>query len=227
MTKFAPSTEALTTREAADRLGVSMRTVQLWVERNILPAWKTPGGHRRIPADAVEQVAASQRAAYGRPLRMQPGGIEVLLVEDDAFQRELVGGMLEASLPNLRLRVAGDGYEGLIRAGQQTPDVLIVDIAMPGMDGLRMLRSLMANEDFAAMRIVVFSSLDPEEIAERGGLPDGVAFLQKPVLPADLIAAVFGEIPAHIVPTAPSALLDHEPPIAAPTNPASFVTAQS
>lgn len=187
--------EALTTREAADVLGVSMRTVQLWVESGILPAWKTPGGHRRIPADAVEQVASSQRAAYGRPLRMHPGGIEVLLVEDDAVQRELVGGMLRHSLPSLRLRVAGDGYEGLVRAGQQTPDVLVTDISMPGLDGLRMVRSLMSNPDFAATRMVVFSCLDDEEIRERGGLPSGVVFVPKPVQPELLISAVVGGAP--------------------------------
>lgn len=187
------TTEALTTREAAELLGVSMRTVQLWVESGILPAWKTPGGHRRIPVDAVERVAASQRAAYGRPLRMQPGGIEVLLVEDDALQREVVGGILRDSLPSLRLRVAGDGYEGLVRAGQQTPDVLVTDISMPGMDGLRMVRSLMSNPDFAATRVVVFSCLNEEDIRERGGLPSGVVFVPKPVQPVQLIAAVVGE----------------------------------
>jgi excisionase family DNA binding protein len=187
------SKDTLTTREAAERLGVSMRTVQLWVEDGILPAWKTPGGHRRIPADAVGRVAASQRNAFGKPLRMQPGGIEVLVVEDDPFQRELIGAMLEAHLPNLRLRVAGDGYEGLIRAGQQTPDVLIADISMPGMDGLRMLRSLLANSAFSMMRTVVVSSLTAEEIAERGGLPAGISFLAKPLQAEQLIAAVVGE----------------------------------
>ncbi|MBI2732422.1 MAG: excisionase family DNA-binding protein [Aquabacterium sp.] len=49
----------LTTREAAVRLGVSLRTVQLWVEANILPAARTPGGHRRIPYNAVEALALS------------------------------------------------------------------------------------------------------------------------------------------------------------------------
>ncbi len=193
MSDTAMAGEALTTREAAQRLGVSMRTVQLWVENGILPAWKTPGGHRRLPIDAVERVAASQRAAYSRPLRMQQGGIRVLLVEDDPFQRELFGGMLEEALPNLHLRVAGDGYEGLIRAGQQVPDVLITDIAMPGMDGLRMLRSIRANAEFAQTRVVIVSSLSRDDVAERGGLPGGVIFLPKPVLPEEFIAAVVGE----------------------------------
>lgn len=198
--------DTLTTREAAERLGVSMRTVQLWVEDGILPAWKTPGGHRRIPVDAVSRVAASQRSAFGKPLRMQPGGIEVLVVEDDPFQRELIGAMLETHLPNLRLRVAGDGYEGLIRAGQQVPDVLIADINMPGMDGLRMLRSLLANSAFAMMRTVVVSSLTDEEIAERGGLPEGVSFLPKPLQADQLIAAVVGEATAMPVSAAPAVL---------------------
>jgi excisionase family DNA binding protein len=186
---------ALTTREAAERLGVSMRTVQLWVEAGVIPAWKTPGGHRRIPADAIDRVSDSQRAAFGRPLRIQPGGIEILLVEDDPFQRELIAGMLRCHLPHLHLRTAADGYEGLIRAGQKTPDVLIVDVAMPGMDGLRMLRSLMSRPEFAAMRVVVFSGLEETEIAARGGLPPDVAFLAKPVQPEHLIAAMVGEWP--------------------------------
>jgi excisionase family DNA binding protein len=57
----------LTTREAAQRLGVSLRTVQLWVEADILPAARTPGGHRRIPHNAVEALALSTGLG-GEPL---------------------------------------------------------------------------------------------------------------------------------------------------------------
>ena len=46
----------LTTREAASLLGVALRTVQLWVEAGKLSAWKTRGGHRRIPRQAVESL---------------------------------------------------------------------------------------------------------------------------------------------------------------------------
>jgi excisionase family DNA binding protein len=56
---LGPAARMLTTREAALRLGVSLRTVQLWVEADILPAARTPGGHRRIPYNAVEALALS------------------------------------------------------------------------------------------------------------------------------------------------------------------------
>ncbi|MBH1986704.1 MAG: excisionase family DNA-binding protein [Burkholderiales bacterium] len=56
---LGPGARMLTTREAALRLGVSLRTVQLWVEADILPAARTPGGHRRIPHNAVEALALS------------------------------------------------------------------------------------------------------------------------------------------------------------------------
>jgi excisionase family DNA binding protein len=186
--------ESLTTSGAAKRLGVSLRTVQLWVESGALPAWKTPGGHRRIPVEAIEKVLANQTAAFARPLRIQPGGMEVLLVEDDPFQRELIAGMLKCSVPNLQLRTAEDGFEGLIRVGQRTPDVLIADIAMPGMDGLQMLRSLMARHEFNAVRVVVISGLSAEEIAARGGLPADAAFVAKPVQPEQLFFAMTGDL---------------------------------
>ena len=70
---LGPGSRMLTTREAAQRLGVSLRTVQLWVEVDILPAARTPGGHRRIPYNAVEALALSTGLG-GDPLAAAAGG---------------------------------------------------------------------------------------------------------------------------------------------------------
>jgi len=51
-------TEYLSTRQAALRLGVSLGTVQNMVENGVLEAWKTAGGHRRIPVASVETLLA-------------------------------------------------------------------------------------------------------------------------------------------------------------------------
>lgn len=53
--------EFLSTRQAAQRLGVSLGTVQNMVENGVLDAWKTAGGHRRIPASSVDNLLAKRR----------------------------------------------------------------------------------------------------------------------------------------------------------------------
>ncbi len=57
----------LTTREAAHMLGVAVSTAQLWMESGALPAWKTPGGHRRVRLSAVRQLQARQGGAGMAP----------------------------------------------------------------------------------------------------------------------------------------------------------------
>lgn len=57
-TSIAP-TEPLSTRQVAHMLGVTVRTVQLMVDRGDLQAWKTPGGHRRISPDSVQAWMSS------------------------------------------------------------------------------------------------------------------------------------------------------------------------
>lgn len=57
----------LTTREAAQLLGVAVSTAQIWMESGALPAWKTPGGHRRVRLSAVRQLQAEQCDGAGEP----------------------------------------------------------------------------------------------------------------------------------------------------------------
>lgn len=56
MKKHDALSNICSTREASEMLGVSQRTVQLWVESGVLKAWKTPGGHRKISLSSVNQI---------------------------------------------------------------------------------------------------------------------------------------------------------------------------
>lgn len=56
-------TEIVTTKQAADMLGVAVSTVQKWVELGKLASWKTPGGHRRIPVASIRAVLQKSSAA--------------------------------------------------------------------------------------------------------------------------------------------------------------------
>ena len=137
---FTLKRDFLSTREAATRLGVALSTVQLWVETGVLPAWKTPGGHRRIPADVIDSIQARQRSVLSST--PTPELFRALVVEDDPVQRELYSRQFsEWNLP-IQLFMAEDGFEGLVLIGRHSPDLVITDLAMPEMDGFKMIRRL-------------------------------------------------------------------------------------
>lgn len=168
----------VSSREAADLLGISLRTAQLWVENGVLLAWKTPGGHRRILLSSVQQVLA-ERAKVRRP-GSPNARLRVVIVEDDPDLSELLRLCVSQVSEDIDVICAKDGFEGLIRVGQAHPDILITDLNMPGMDGFRMIRALGVGEN-APRKIIVVTALSRPEIAEKGGLGAEVQILEKPV----------------------------------------------
>ncbi len=179
------------TKEAATMLGVSHRTVQLWVENGVLQAWKTAGGHRRIALASVNRLVDQRSHAIQAPVaaHAEDTGKKVLLVDDDStmlrlYELEMAGW----DLP-LEVTKASNGFEALIRIGETRPDLLISDLSMPGMDGFRMIRTLRTDRAYANMAIIVISGLDRATIKSMG-LPEDIPVFSKPVPFADLHRAV-------------------------------------
>ena len=107
--------------------------------------------------------------------------VRVLIAEDEPIFQELYKGtMSKWGLP-LRIEVVDNGFDGLVAVGRHVPDVLIVDLLMPGMDGFEMVRSLRANSALGGMDIIVVSALENAEIEARGGLPADVVRYVKPI----------------------------------------------
>ncbi|MBI3382785.1 MAG: excisionase family DNA-binding protein [Aquabacterium sp.] len=212
---LGPAARMLTTREAAVRLGVSLRTVQLWVEANILPAARTPGGHRRIPYNAVEALALSTglggepvpRSALNRhnerpllddaPVPSLPelgrsgAPMDVLLVADDQDWQARCAQAMEPYGAAVKLRFAETGYLALLQIGQKVPDLLITNLELPGMDGMAMLRTLERCESIANMRILALTDSGEHELARRGGLPRSAEVMRLPVT-AEAVAVRVG-----------------------------------
>ena len=172
--------EFLTTREAAKRLGVSLGTVQHMVESGALEAWKTLGGHRRIPVAALEAHLGRRRAMTPSTAEAS-SRLELLIAEDDPNLQKLYKLTIERWGMPLNLRIVNNGFDGLVQVGQRTPDVLISDLMMPGMDGFEMIRRLRENNELAHMDIIVISAIDPEEVLAREGFPPGITVFNKPI----------------------------------------------
>jgi len=181
------------TKEAAATLGVSHRTVQLWVENGTLQAWRTAGGHRRITVESVNRLVDGRRIAIGAPpapaSAPTPGKPRVLVVDDDPlmlrlYELEMAGWGLDLDVVK-----ANNGFEALIRIGEQRPDLLVSDLNMPGMDGFRMIRTLREDSGTAGMKMIVVSGLDRATIKAMG-LPADIPVFPKPVPFGELRGAV-------------------------------------
>ena len=169
----------ISTREAADLLGISLRSAQLWVENGALLAWKTSGGHRRILLHSVQKILDERKNSSTETILKSPQALKIAIVEDDPDVVSLLKMTIESLDFASIVQTRSDGFKGLIMLGTFQPDVLIADLNMPDMDGFRMLRSIEGSE-FSPKKIIVTTALSTAEITERGDLPPGALILQKP-----------------------------------------------
>ncbi len=187
--------EFLSTRQAAQRLGVSLGTVQNMVESGVLDAWKTAGGHRRIPASSVEALLAKRRKQITRP-GDSGSKLDILIAEDDSTLQRLYQLTFDSWKLPVKLRIVSNGFEGLLQVGQQMPDILIADLMMPGMDGFEMIKQLRTKSELSPMDIIVVSAIDSGEVRERG-IPSDVTVFGKPIPFHEIKGFVLGRLAAR------------------------------
>ena len=156
-----------TSMEAASLLMVSAVTIREWARKGLLPSVSTAGGHRRFLFDSLQHFAHEHGIRLedlpvhgtGRPKR-------ILLVDDDLVFVEYLREIALAADAGVQVECAADGFQ----AGQLTetlrPQLVVLDINMPGFDGIDLCRRLRANPTTATARLVVLSgALSSEHIA--------------------------------------------------------------
>lgn len=186
----------ITTHQAAKLLGVTVRTIQNWVNTNQLQATHTRGGHRRIllsDAQAFLERKEHKSAPPPSANRTQVNRVlKVLVVEDDATILKLYELKLRDFVVPCELVTASDGLQGLLMLGLHKPDILILDLMMPEMNGFDLLRTLQGMPELKHLKVIVVSALAAADILKQGGLPSGVAILPKPVS-FDVIETMFAQ----------------------------------
>lgn len=178
--------KTLTTREASILLGVSLRTVQLWVEAGVLNAWKTQGGHRRISLESVEQVIAERenilnlKSNKRQKLFATTNLFNVLIAEDNEVYRDLLEYYFKSLDIPVQITFVEDGFECLISLGKQMPDLIITDLNMPKISGFEVIRHLLASDVYDNVQIIALTGLSQADIDDKGGLPERVKVFFKP-----------------------------------------------
>jgi CheY-like chemotaxis protein len=112
----------------------------------------------------------------------------VLVADDDPDIVALVKTVLE--LGGYEVMTAGDGIEALALAGERRPDLAVLDVAMPELDGLEVLRRLRAAEDTSETPVVLLSARVQEADVALGFATGATAYVRKPFSPRELAQRV-------------------------------------
>src|SRR5436853_3679243 len=92
--------------------------------------------------------------------------LEILLIEDDEDVADVYRTRLEAD--GYRVTIARDGKDGLERAMTDHPDLIFVDLRLPGFDGFEVIRRLRAESSTTAIPVVILTNYDEPELRQRG-----------------------------------------------------------
>jgi excisionase family DNA binding protein len=174
----------LTLGQAARYLGVAQSTIRKWSDQGRLSAFYTPGGHRRYRLRDLEAFVAG--SAGGAPAPSSRPAQLVLIVDDDPRIREFVRVNLE--MDGFAVREAGSADEGLAALEDEPPDLILLDVMMPKVDGWEMLQRVRERHGVDSIQVIMFSGQvehDGTDQAEAGGAQ---AFVGKPFNPQDLVA---------------------------------------
>ena len=168
----------LTLGQAAKFLGVAQSTIRKWSDQGRVPAFYTPGGHRRF-----RRVDLEVFVDRSGPVGLRRRGPLVLVVDDDAGLREYMRVNLE--LAGYAVREAESGEQALAAIEDQAPDLVLLDVVMPGLDGWQLLRQL--EERHGSIPVIMFSGTVDEAAAAEAASHGARGFVGKPFDPEELL----------------------------------------
>ena len=169
--------DILTIPEAATFCAVDRVTMWRWVKSGGLKVSVTPGGHHRILKEDMESFLIDS-GMYPLATKSFPRN-RILIVDDDPMIQETFN--LTLSSYKYETETAGDGFEAGINTVQFRPDLIILDLIMPEMDGFEVCRYLKNDPTTSSVKILILTGYDTEENREKileAGADD---FLSKPV----------------------------------------------
>lgn len=192
---MAQRTTAELVREIRDRSGLTQEALarELGVSFATVNAWER-GRSRPRPA----HVEALHERARQLGITM---GITVLLIDDDPIACAVIENQLMASSLPVTVLTADNGSIGLVLCGMHRPDLILLDLLMPGIDGVEVSRRLGHIDGLERTEVVFITAASDPELLEAARGTGNRVFV-KPITEEDLEGLVIGASAAVTVPLA-------------------------
>jgi excisionase family DNA binding protein len=149
--------EILTVSQACKYCKVSSKTIINWIEAGHIKAYKTVGGHRRIKKEDLDEFMRKN----AMPIPAESKGEErrkILVVDDDKIIVETLVQALEEDEYGYELISASDGFEAGLQVNHFKPDLIILDIMMPDINGYEVCQKIKCNPLTQNTKIIVLSA---------------------------------------------------------------------
>jgi two-component system OmpR family response regulator len=164
-----------TTHDLSRLLHVNPRSVINWIEQDLLQSFRTPGGHRRVRHEDL--LAFLRKHKIPMPGALAGGSFSVLIVEDEEDVSKMIQTFMETQ-NGYKVSTATDGINALLAVGRDRPDLMILDIKIPGVDGIEVCRQIKADPKGKTAIIAISGQSDNGTRAIEAGAD---AFLNKPL----------------------------------------------
>ena len=147
-----------------------------------VPYWPQPRDGWRLPMAVHVAAAALRDASVGRRQT-------ILVVDDDTFVSRLIGKALAGALP-VEIEFAASATAGLAFLRRMTPALILMDVNMPGMDGVSMTEWLKSTPSLARIPVVMLTGDARRETIERARLAGAADFIVKPFTRESLLSKI-------------------------------------
>ncbi|MDD5304225.1 MAG: response regulator [Elusimicrobia bacterium] len=142
-----------TTHDIAKFCDVHPSSVMHWINGGKLRAHQTAGGHHRVTREDLIDFLGRLNMRLPAELVSRK---RVLVVDDEEETANLIARAF-SRLPDFEVETCGDGINALIRIGRQPPDLVILDIVIPKMDGIQVCRVLKEKPETSGIKIIAVS----------------------------------------------------------------------
>ena len=178
----------LSTFAVARLLEVDPGSVANWVDSGMLKAHRTPGRHRRVAV--ADLIRFLREHSMPVPESLQDTAVRVAVVDDEPDMASMIAKAVRIAHPEYEIEEANDGFRAGTLISTFKPDVVILDLRMPGMDGFEVCRMIKSNEDTRHIEVIAVTAY-PSEESEHEVLECGARLcMNKPLDLAELVSEV-------------------------------------
>ena len=163
MAKVKANTTYYTSHAIARLVRVSPTTVVSWIDKGLLPAHRTPGGHRRVEVRTLVRFLRDNDMATPRELL---NVTTLLVVDDDVSFLRSIKRLLKAHAPDLTVETTDSAVDGLLKVGTVRPDAVLLDAYMPGMNGVEVCRRLTGSAETRHILVLAVTGRPSKEIVQ-------------------------------------------------------------